>query len=180
MDEFNVSKVRSFNRIIFLDRDGTINKSPSKTWVTKLEEFKYINLDFDIFRRISELRFGFVIVTNQRGLSTGDLNLQEYRRINLEIVERFQTEGVNLVSILTCPHSKSCTICRKPNPGMPIYVMKKFQIPSKKCWMIGDKESDAKCAKVAHIPFKLVDNTGDNSWPKLTTNQALEEILLNG
>jgi D-glycero-D-manno-heptose 1,7-bisphosphate phosphatase len=180
MDEFNILEVQDFDRIIFLDRDGTINESPSNTWVTRVDELRYLNLNYELLRKMSELRFGFVIVTNQRGLSTGALDIEEYEKINLKLAAKFEFESVNLITILTCPHSYSCVDCRKPNPGMLTYALKKFHISSKACWMLGDQESDSQCAKAAGIPFKFVDNNEDEKGHGMTTNQALEEILLNG
>jgi D-glycero-D-manno-heptose 1,7-bisphosphate phosphatase len=180
MDEFNILEVQDFDRIIFLDRDGTINEPPYSTWVTRVDELRYLDLNYELFRRISELRFGFVIVTNQRGLSTGALNIEEYEKINLKLAGKFESESINLITILTCPHSYSCVDCRKPNPGMLTYALKKFHIPSRDCWMLGDQESDSQCAKAAGVPFKFVNNNKDEKGHTITTNQALEEILLNG
>jgi histidinol-phosphate phosphatase family protein len=177
MDEHLNIEAQDFSKIIFIDRDGTINESPPHTWVRRLDELKFLSLNFHLFRQISKLGFGFIVVTNQRGLSTGAIDLEDYKKINLSITQTFQKEQVNLISVLTCPHSRSCKKCRKPNPGMLTYAIEKYKVPLDKCWMIGDQETDYLCAKALNVPFKLVDNVSKNLNERFTTNQALEEIL---
>lgn len=173
-------KSNEFDKIVFLDRDGTLNMSPKANWVTKLAELVYLPLDLRTFKRITLKGYGFIIVTNQRGLNTGDIDHSEYEKICNDIFEFFGNEDIQLVSILTCPHSKECNSCRKPNPGMLNHALKRYEISPEKCWMIGDQVTDELCAKSINLPFIFVDNQPNSYSGHLSTDQALKEILVHG
>ena len=55
--------------ILFLDRDGVINKEVG--YLHKIEDFEFINGVFDACLHFQSLGFELVIVTNQSGIGRG-------------------------------------------------------------------------------------------------------------
>ena len=171
------SSIGIFEKIVFFDRDGTLNISPKSRWVTSADELNLIQLDIALLQQLVNFGFGFVVVTNQRGIHTGDISRESYDLICEKLLMHYKSKGVEIASVLTCPHGRECFVCRKPSTGLIDFALKKYGIKSTDCWMIGDQLTDQQCASVSKVPFKMVDNSNFGQEGRLTTNEALWEIL---
>lgn len=137
---------------VFLDRDGTL-----------MEEVHYCNDPANVraipgaaaaLRRLGEAGFLNVIVTNQSGLASGKISLEQYRAVEAELNR--QLEG-RVDAVYFCADSSSApTRRRKPGVGMLLEAEADLGIALACSWMVGDKEIDVVCGSSAGCRTILV------------------------
>ena len=146
-------------KIIFLDRDGVINKEVG--YLHKIEDFEFINGVFQACQSFQSLGYQIIIVTNQSGISRGYYSQNDFYRITDWMLDQFKNHGVSILDVFYCPHGpESSCDCRKPKPGMFNQANKKHHIDMGKSWMIGDKEADIKAANSAGILHTVLVKSG--------------------
>jgi D-glycero-D-manno-heptose 1,7-bisphosphate phosphatase len=146
-------------KIIFLDRDGVINKDIG--YLHKIEECKFIKGIFEACRYFNFLGYQIVIVTNQSGISRGYFTYKDFQIITNWMVEQFEKNSINILEVFYCPHSpKSNCNCRKPKPGMLLSAKSKYNVDMEKSWMIGDSECDIRAANLAGINKTIMIQNG--------------------
>ena len=142
-------------KYIFLDRDGVINIKPKKgNYVKNLNEFKFKDETKKALKFLSKKKINVIIVTNQAGLSLGNLKLDSLNTIHNYLKKEFEILGLNLKLIIFCPHhwDDNC-YCRKPEPGMFYMAQKLFNIDLTCTPFIGDQKSDKEASVKASIPY---------------------------
>jgi D-glycero-D-manno-heptose 1,7-bisphosphate phosphatase len=142
-------------KFLFLDRDGVINVRPKKgKYVENLKEFKFKTNSRMAFKYLSKKKINVIIITNQAGISLGKVSMSSFNLINKYIKKQFDIFGLNLKTIIFCPHhwNDKC-YCRKPEPGMFYIAQKLFDINLTTTPFIGDQKSDEEASKKAGIPY---------------------------
>jgi D-glycero-D-manno-heptose 1,7-bisphosphate phosphatase len=134
---------------VFFDRDGVVNRAPVTRYVEKREDFHVMKGFLDTLAAVNALGFEAIIVTNQKGLSTGKIPLGELTAMHDYIEEIVSERGLRLLDIMYCDASNDDHPNRKPNPGMLLDAAKKHKIDLAKSWMIGDSETDVMAGKRA-------------------------------
>ncbi len=141
----------------FLDRDGVINED--KGYVYRWQDFKFIPGTINSLKRLKELGYALVIVTNQSGLARGYYTEREFHYLNAKINQYLIKNGVVLDKIYYCPHhpkghvrkfSINCE-CRKPAPGMILRAKQELDLCLQGSILFGDKCSDGQAAQAAGI-----------------------------
>lgn len=135
-------------KAIFLDRDGTINIE--KGYLYKKEDFEFESNAIEGLKRLSELGYILIIVTNQSGIGRGYYTEKDLDILNNYMFKILLKEKVKIEKIYYCPHHPTKGIgeykrecqCRKPNPGMILEGINEFNIDRENSYMIGDKISD--------------------------------------
>lgn len=147
-------------KVIFLDRDGTINEEVR--YLHRSEELRIIPGVPEALRRLRELGFLLVLVTNQAGIARGYYTEADCERLNAYLNETLRREGAGLDRVYYCPHHPEKGIgvyrrdcdCRKPKPGMLRRAAEELQlgrfenIPAGETvdrahsYMLGDKRID--------------------------------------
>jgi len=137
-------------KVIFLDRDGIVNKDTN--YLYKISDFQFTLGIIDACLYLLRLDYHLIIITNQSGIARGYYNTEDYINLTKWMLEQFNKQGVKILDVFYCPHGpdSNCN-CRKPKPGMLIEANNKHNINFKKSWMIGDRESDILAAKSAGI-----------------------------
>jgi len=135
---------------LFLDRDGIINIDYG--YVSKIENFKFIDEIFDVIKLFQNREYYIFIVTNQSGIGRGYYSLKDFQELTNYMLKEFRDRDILIDDIQYCPHSpeQNCS-CRKPNIGMVENIFKKFSVDLANSWLIGDKQSDIDLAKNAKI-----------------------------
>ena len=146
-------------KTIFLDRDGVINKDTN--YLSKIEEFEFINGIFKTCQYLLSLDYEIIIVTNQSGIARGYYSEKDFQNITQWMLSQFKINGVKILDVLHCPHSpdSNCN-CRKPKPGMFIKAKNKYGIDMEKSWMVGDKEVDIIAANNSGIVNTILVRSG--------------------
>ena len=138
------------NKAIFLDRDGVINEDSG--YVSKVENFKFIDGVFEALKGFKKLGFLLIIVTNQSGIGRGFYSLEDFENLNKFMLDEFAKNAVFIDKVYFCPHGMEAGCeCRKPKPGMILRALREFDIDPQKSFLIGDKPSDIEAAKNANL-----------------------------
>ena len=135
--------------VIFLDRDGVINKYPGDhRYVTHLEGFKFLKGALGAIRSLAKAGFKIFVISNQAGVSKGlysKVTLDQITRFMLRNIER---SGGRIDGVFYClhPQAKNCA-CRKPNTGLLKKALQGIRVDKKNSYFIGDSLRDVKTGK---------------------------------
>jgi len=163
-------------KVVFLDRDGVINKEVG--YLHKIEDFQFIDGVFDACLNLQSLGFELVVITNQSGIGRGYYSKDEFHTVNDWMLQQFNNQGVNILDVFFCPHGPEdgCS-CRKPKPGMLLTAKEKYDIDMSQSWMIGDKEADVSAANAAGINNTILVKSGhDIDEENSNTKYVLDSI----
>lgn len=146
-------------KVVFLDRDGVVNKE--KNYLYRIEEFEFIDGLFDACRSFQSLGYAIIIVTNQSGIGRGYYTESDFHLLSEWMVGEFGKNGVTILDIYHCPHTPEALCeCRKPLPGMILEAAEIYDIDLPGSWLIGDKESDIEAAISAGIEHTVLVGSG--------------------
>jgi histidinol-phosphate phosphatase family protein len=138
-------------RAVFLDRDGVINhKAPEGDYIRSWGEVRFIRGAVEAVASLNRAGYKVFVVTNQRGIATKRIRLEDLLEIHLRIQQEFALAGAVISQIYYCPHdlSERCS-CRKPQPGMLRRAAREHRLDLRTCWMIGDSLTDVKAGENA-------------------------------
>lgn len=153
-------------KAVFLDRDGTINKEVN--YLHRVEDFRLLPSAAAAIKKLNNMGFLTVIVSNQSGIARGILDEETLDEIHAVLIKRLAKRNAKITAIYYCPHHpleaklekhRIFCKCRKPNTGLVKKAVKEFKIDLKKSFIIGDMTSDIKMGKNAGLRTILV-NTG--------------------
>ncbi|HEX8931615.1 MAG TPA: HAD family hydrolase [Patescibacteria group bacterium] len=158
-------------KIIFLDRDGVINKKPPQAhYVTKWNEFIFLPGALEGLQFLTQNGYDIFIVTNQPGIARGVMTEKDMQEINERFLTRCKEEGITIKKIYYCPHGwdDGCA-CRKPRPGMLFQAAKDFKFDVTQALFIGDDPRDKEAGDAAGCTTILIEPDG-NLFKTLSKN----------
>jgi len=130
-------------KIVFLDRDGVINKKAYEhCYITKVEDFIFNEGIFDICSNFKERGFEFIVITNQRGVARGLYGEEKLHEIHNYMKKEFYNNEIEILDILYCPHENNTCNCRKPKDGLLKKACRKYDIDIHNSILISDSRSD--------------------------------------
>ena len=138
-------------KIIFLDRDGTINIE--KNYLYRVEDFEFEVGVIEALSIFQERGFKIIIITNQSGIARGYYTENDLNILNQYLINLLKEKNIIIDGIYYCPHHTSgiekynvdCK-CRKPNIGLIDKAQKKYEIDFFNSYFVGDKISDLEVA----------------------------------
>ena len=137
-------------KVVFLDRDGTLNIDPPNEVVDSFDKIELIPETLEAMKLLSTLPYGVIIISNQCGIAKGMLSEADFLKFNNRIIEMIAPSGIKILKTYFCPHgTESDCECRKPKPGMLLQAAKEFDIDLENSYMIGDRLSDVMAGKNA-------------------------------
>jgi D-glycero-D-manno-heptose 1,7-bisphosphate phosphatase len=146
-------------KVVFIDRDGVINKEVG--YLHKIKDFEFIDGVFDACLHFQKLGYSLIIITNQSGIARGYYSKDDFHLVNNWMIDQFENQGVSILDVFFCPHGPESTCdCRKPKPGMFNQANDKYNIDMGNSWMIGDKEADIQAANAAGIRNTILVKSG--------------------
>ncbi len=148
---------------LFLNRDGVINERKPNGYITKIKELKFLDGMFSSLSKLQDTFKRIIIVTNQDGLSNGNLTLEDVESVNMMLMLRFESHKINIDKIFVCSKSESEEdTCKKPSPKMGLLAKNEFpDIDFSKSIMIGDSKADMGFAKALGMKTILFLNEAD-------------------
>lgn len=140
-------------KAIFFDRDGVINYRPVGDYVKSPAEFAFCPDLFDFLLHVKNLGYLAIVITNQQGVGKGKMSLEELHSVHKYMQDKLLSAiGVCFDDIYYCTSLASTgDIRRKPNPGMLLEAIEKYNIDITQSYMIGDSESDVEAGRRAGI-----------------------------
>lgn len=136
-------------KVIFLDRDGTINVD--KKFVHRIEQVDLIQGVVDGLRILQGQGYLLAIVTNQSGVARGKFSEHEVQTVNTYVQSILAEQGIHIRTSVFCPHHVEGNVpkyaidceCRKPKTGMAQQIEGVIgAIDYTQSWSIGDKPAD--------------------------------------
>lgn len=155
-------------KVLFLDRDGTINRDIG-TYVTTREQFELIDGADTAIALARQAGYQIVIITNQAGIAKGIVTPEQVEDIHLYLNELLARSGGSVDYSYYCPthpdypHPEYDRLawCRKPETGMvdravADYCAAGFEVDKSCSFFIGDKTVDVECGLRAGLRPILV------------------------
>ncbi len=145
-----MTKNKDIQAIVFLDRDGVINKFPGKgEYVKSWKEFEFLPGVFEALRVLKERNIKIFVISNQSGVGKGLYSKQELDLITKNMLEVLHSKGAELDGVFYCIHSpqQNCE-CRKPKTKLleqAVSGLKSTKFLKK--IFVGDSIRDMKTAK---------------------------------
>lgn len=167
-------------KVVFLDRDGTINKGPLAEYVTSKKEFEFIPGAVEALRLLFKAGYKIFIISNQQGVGKGVFSRETLDEITEEMLEAMEKKGAKIDGVYYCTHKEeeNC-LCRKPKTGLIGEAIKGLEVDLKEAFFIGDTERDIKTGKAAGCKtiLTLSGKTKSSDAPK--TWQAKPDYLFD-
>jgi D-glycero-D-manno-heptose 1,7-bisphosphate phosphatase len=131
-------------RIVFLDRDGVINRAierdgkpyPPRT----LADFEILPGVCEACVKLKAAGYLLVVATNQPDVGRGTIEQSAVEKIHAWMVTQLPLDRVE-----ACYHpgqGQSNCECRKPRPGMLLHAARELHADLAQCWMVGDRWRD--------------------------------------
>ena len=168
-------------KAVFVDRDGTLN--PHRGFLRRADQFDLFPGIAESVRRLNELEYRVIVVTNQPVIARGESSFRDVRDIHDKLETLLGGVGAYVDAIYMCPHHpdrgfpgevaelKIACDCRKPGTGMIERATADFNIDLAQSWLIGDTTSDIEVARRAGLRSILV-RTGEGGLDKKYSAEA--------
>ncbi|MCI7687349.1 MAG: bifunctional histidinol-phosphatase/imidazoleglycerol-phosphate dehydratase HisB [Prevotella sp.] len=162
-------------RLLFIDRDGTIIEEPEDEQIDSFAKLKFTRGVFGSMAFIRQhLDFKFVMVSNQDGLGTDSFPEDTFWPVHNFILQTLESEGVTFDDIKIDRHfPEDNSPMRKPCTGMLTEYMDTEKYDLANSYVIGDRETDAQLAENLGCKALILGRDG-MTWEKIT------EILFAG
>jgi imidazoleglycerol-phosphate dehydratase/histidinol-phosphatase len=160
----------SGRRLLFLDRDGTLNEETADEQIDSLEKVRLMPGVIPALLDLKRAGFAFVMVTNQDGLGTAGFPQAHFDRAHRFILDLLASQGIEFEAVCICPHFKreDCA-CRKPRTGMVQEFLAANPIDKARSYMIGDRDTDMEFAVNLGVQGLRITLGGPaaETWPAL-------------
>ncbi len=142
---------------LFLDRDGVLNED--RGFVSRVEDFVWIDGAIDCVRRFNQLGWWVFVVTNQSGIAFGSYTEADMTAVHSHMLDGIGAGGGAIDQIYFSPTHPDASVSqfradsvdRKPGPGMLNRAMTDFPVIKDQSFLIGDKPTDIAAAQAAGI-----------------------------
>lgn len=153
-------------RCIFMDRDGTLNVF--KGLLADIDAFELEKNAAEAIRLINQSGYLAIVATNQPVVARGMCEIADVEDIHRKMETLLGRQGAYLDDIIFCPHHpdkgfpeenvkyKIPCSCRKPDTGMIVQMVQKYNIDLAKSYMIGDSTVDIQTGINAGLKTILV------------------------
>ena len=166
-------------KILFIDRDGTIIKETSDEKIDAFEKVTFYPKSLTFLSKIaSELNYKLVMITNQDGLGTTSFPENTFWPVHNFIIKTFENEGVTFDKIFidkTFPSENANT--RKPRTGLLTdYFSTDYDL--KNSYVIGDRLTDVELAKnLGSKAIFINDNTNLGTSEITSKREELDNFI---
>ncbi|MFH1593062.1 MAG: HAD-IIIA family hydrolase [Candidatus Omnitrophota bacterium] len=134
-------------KVIFIDRDGVINKDPGgwteHNYVTAWEQFIFLPNSINALEKLTRASYDIVLISNQAGVNKGFYTKEELQNIDRKMVQAIEEAGGKIRKAYYCVHqpSDNCN-CRKPKTGLFERAEEELNIKAGGNYFIGDGKTD--------------------------------------
>ncbi len=143
-------------KLVILGRDGVINEF-REGHVTAPEEWVPVPGALEAVARLNHAGWHVVVATNQSGIGRGMIDMSAVNAVHAHMNRELQLVGGRIDAVFLCPHTpeEDCA-CRKPKPGMPLDIGRRYGIDLAQVPMVGDTARDLIAAADAGCEPHLV------------------------
>ncbi|WED44540.1 bifunctional histidinol-phosphatase/imidazoleglycerol-phosphate dehydratase HisB [Legionella cardiaca] len=153
-------------KVLFIDRDGTLVEEPQDYQVDNLEKIKLCKDVIPSLLALQKAGFRLVMVSNQDGLGSSSFPKDSFQNCHDFILHLFASQGIYFNDIFICPHTEmdNCG-CRKPKTGLLQNFLQETMIDRTHSWVIGDRDTDRELANNIGVSFLPVSS--EHNWQKI-------------
>jgi imidazoleglycerol-phosphate dehydratase/histidinol-phosphatase len=160
----------SGERVLFVDRDGTLIEEPPDEKIDRLDKIKLLPGVIPALIDLRRAGLKLVMVTNQDGLGTPSLPAEDFDQAHRFVLDLFASQGIVFDAVFVCPHyaHEACG-CRKPKLGMVEDYLRAHPIDTARSFMVGDRDTDLEFAAGLGIAGLRVLRNGsaETTWPSI-------------
>src|SRR5687768_17699594 len=129
----------SAQRVLFIDRDGTLIVEPADKQIDSLQKFRLVPDVIVSLQKLRDAGYTFVMVSNQDGLGTASFPEPTFREPHEFLRELLASQGITFAAEFICPHTPAdgCS-CRKPKTGLLDDYLRATPIDKQRSYVIGD------------------------------------------
>lgn len=142
--------MRKANRLIFLDRDGVINRFPGfGRYVTRWAEFRFLPHSVKAIAALTRAGYHIAVVSNQGCVARGLITSEGLRALTDRMRRRIERSGGRLDEVYYCEHraSQNCS-CKKPKTALFLRALKKRKAADvRNIFFIGDSAEDMEAGR---------------------------------
>ena len=175
-------------KVLFLDRDGTINQDTG-SYISTKEQLVLIDRADEAIALAKSAGFRIVIVTNQAGIARGIATVEQVEEVNLYLNELLSARDAGFDRCYYCPYHPDYphpdydrfVEFRKPATGMVESAIEDFLaeglvVYRSASFFVGDKTLDVECGKRAGMRSVLV-RTGHNEEDLCIERNIIPEFV---
>ena len=146
------------NKVVLMDRDGTLNTSTRGSFVNAVADFMLLPGAVEAIRQLTEQDWTVIVVTNQGGVGAGFMTEAMLVQIHAKMCREIEAGGGKIQAIYACTHATDAGCpCRKPKTGFINEMCQEHGIEASEIrYMIGDSIDDVEFAKRAGVTPLLV------------------------
>ncbi|MFH1725430.1 MAG: bifunctional histidinol-phosphatase/imidazoleglycerol-phosphate dehydratase HisB [Elusimicrobiota bacterium] len=162
-------------KILFLDRDGTLIREPADEQVDSLEKLELVDGVIGALLKLRDHGYRFVMVSNQDGLGTSHYPREDYEKVQAAVLRLFGSQGIRFDAVHICPHrpQDGCP-CRKPNLGMVRDYIGRGDLDIGRSCVIGDRDTDLEMAKNMGLRGFRLGAGEDSGWEAVAARLIAE------
>lgn len=182
---------KNYHGIVFLDRDGTVNREVN--YLRSKQQIEILPTVVLGIRLLNKRRIAAVVVTNQPVVARGLITIEGLRKLNDLLFEKLRKEGVYIDAIYSCPHHpqrehpdiptsavKYRIACECRKPGLAMYKKALSIYGSKKVLgVIGDQTRDILAGKKLETSGVIVRTgyKGEDGLYEVTADFVCDNFL---
>lgn len=136
-------------RVVFLDRDGVINRYPGDNqYVTRVKDLRILKGALAAIKKLTQAGFVLFVVSNQAGVTKGLYSKNTLKKITDLMLKKVTRSGGRIQKVLYCLHTHEMNCpCRKPKAGLLKKATRGRKVDLKNSYFIGDSLLDIKAGK---------------------------------
>lgn len=145
-------------KLVFLDRDGVINRFPGKgLYVTEQSQFEFLPRSLDAIRELTQAGCELRIVSNQGCVSRGLLTKEALDRMTASMLADIEKSGGRIRQVHYCLHQKADNCdCKKPKTRMFREAIGGRALDMKEVFFVGDSLEDVEAGRDLGCRMALV------------------------
>jgi imidazoleglycerol-phosphate dehydratase/histidinol-phosphatase len=168
----------TLERILFIDRDGTLIEEPHDKQVDSLAKLRLAAGVIPALLDLARAGYRFVLVSNQDGLGTASFPAEDFQAPQDFMREIFASQGIEFDAEFFCPHfpADDCD-CRKPRTGLLTQFLAGREIDKANSFVIGDRQTDLDLAANLGIEGIRIHGDAGETWPAIAARLARPERI---
>lgn len=173
-------------RVLFIDRDGTLIEEPEDFQVDAFTKLRFLPGVFRYLGKIArETDFELVMVTNQDGLGTDSFPTESFKPVHDFMMRSLEDEGIVFSDVLIDKSFEPENApTRKPRTGLLTkYLDGEYDLSES--YVIGDRPTDIELASNLGAKAIFVENSEfeadlfENSCSTVSDWQGIYEVIIN-
>lgn len=155
-------------RILFVDRDGTLIEEPHDYQVDSLAKVRLVTGVIPALLDLKRAGYRFVLVSNQDGLGTASFPEQAFRETQDFVRGLFASQGIEFDAEFFCPHfpADDCA-CRKPKTGLLTDFLAGRDVDRGRSAVVGDRATDLELAANLGVPGYRIHGDDGLTWAEI-------------